>query len=64
MLLSNYLMVDQDGAAELTRPLVRGGTFVSPVERIYLSNGEEDGTALLESDIPAPDSFEPQVVRK
>jgi len=59
-----YLMVDQYGAAELTRPIVKNRTFVSAVERIYVTDGEDDGTALLEIDNPASASFDPQVVRK
>ena len=58
-----YLMVDQDGAAELTRPIVSNGTFTTAVERIYLSSGADDGAALLESDDVA-DGFDPQVARK
>jgi hypothetical protein len=58
-----YLMVDQDGAAELTRPVVSNGTFSTPIERIYLSDGGDDGGALLGSDDIA-DGFDPQVARK
>ena len=58
-----YLMVDQDGSAELTRPVVSNGTFETAVERIYLSDGEDDGAALLELDDVA-DGFDPQVARK
>jgi hypothetical protein len=58
-----YLMVDQDGAAELTRPVVSNGTFATPIERIYLSNGGEGGAAFLGNDDIA-DDFDPQVARK
>jgi hypothetical protein len=60
-----YLMVDQDGASELTRPLVSNGTFITPLERIYLSSGADDGdgAAILENDEIA-DGFDPQVARK
>lgn len=58
-----YLMVDQDGAAELTRPVVSNGTFTSAIERIYLSDGGDDGAALLGDDDIA-DGFDPQVARK
>lgn len=60
-----YLMVDERGAAELTRPVVKGGTFESAVERIYLSNGSDDDRATLTGDDTGPvDGFDPQVVRK
>jgi hypothetical protein len=60
-----YLMVDQNGAAELTRPIVSGGTFTAAVERIYLSNGGDDDPAIPAEDETGPaDNFDPQVVRK
>jgi hypothetical protein len=58
-----YLMVDQDGAAELTRPVVSNGTFTTAIERIYLSDGGDGGTGLLGTDDVA-DGFDPQVARK
>lgn len=60
-----YLMVDENGAAELTRAVVRAGKFSDPIERIYISTGG-DGNAnalLYESDDVAND-FDPQVSRK
>jgi len=60
-----YLMVDERGAAELTRPVIRGGTFVVPIERLYLSQGDEDDRAILVDDDGGPlDNFDPQIVRK
>jgi hypothetical protein len=60
-----YLMVDESGAAELTRPVLKGGTFVMPIERLYLSYGGDDGAAPLIKDNEGPaDNFDPQVVRK
>jgi hypothetical protein len=61
-----YLMVDQNGAAELTRPVVSGGTFTAAIERIYLSRGgEEEHPAVRTEEPTAPvDNFDPQVVRK
>jgi hypothetical protein len=59
-----YLMVDQNGAAELTRPVVSGGTFLAAVERIYLSSGGDDDPAVLGEDTGPVDNFDPQVVRK
>jgi hypothetical protein len=60
-----YLMVDPKGAAELTRPIVSGGTFPVAVERIYLSHGGDDDPGVLREDDRGPvDNFDPQVVRK
>jgi hypothetical protein len=59
-----YLMVDQDGAAELTRPVVSNGTFSTPIERIYLSDGGDDGGAALLGSDDVADDFDPQVARK
>jgi hypothetical protein len=58
-----YLMVDPNGAAELTRPIVSGGTFTAAVERIYLSFGNDDEVDVVEDNGPV-DNFDPQVVRK
>jgi hypothetical protein len=60
-----YLMTDQNGAAELTRPIISGGTFIAAVERIYLSSGDNDDPSILAEDDRGPaDNFDPQVVRK
>lgn len=61
-----YLMVDESGAAELSRPALRGGKFVGMIERIYLSSGrDEDGALITSGDNTGPaDNFDPQVVRK
>lgn len=60
-----YLMVDERGAAELTRPIVKGGTFTTPVERIFLSNGvDEDSSKPLVGTDDAAVEFEPQIARK
>lgn len=59
-----YLMVDQNGAAELTRPVVSEGTFVAALERIYLSDGRDDEAAITGEDTGPVDNFDPQVVRK
>lgn len=61
-----YLMVDEAGAAELTRPVVKGGTFSAYVERIYLGGGDDGDTG---SKLPLDDAdtltdFDPQVLRK
>lgn len=63
-----YLMIDESGAAELTRPVVSGGTFKTYVERIWLSSGVEDDRDFavrppLDSDDAVTD-FDPQVARK
>jgi len=60
-----YLMVDERGAAELTRPVVKGGTFVAAVERIFLSDGvADDGGKPLEDTSDPAIEFEPQIARK
>jgi hypothetical protein len=60
-----YLMVDPRGAAELTRPVVKGGTFMTPIERIYLSrSGDDDGALLLDDNSDIASGFDPQVARK
>jgi hypothetical protein len=59
-----YLMVDSDGAAELTRPVVKGGTFVAAVERIFLPSGADDSDKFLEDTTDTVVEFEPQIARK
>ena len=61
-----YLMVDADGAAELTMPVVKGGNFIAALERIYLSDGSSDGGGdkLLDNPDDSPIEFEPQIARK
>ncbi|UQE01146.1 hypothetical protein [Bradyrhizobium japonicum] len=60
-----YLMVDQDGAAELTRPVVKGGTFIAAIERIYLSRGAgDDGITISDDTTDVAVEFEPQIARK
>jgi len=60
-----YMMVDQDGAAELTSPVVRGGTFIAAIERIYLSGGAgDDGIKISDDSTDVAVEFEPQIARK
>ena len=60
-----YLMVDQQGRAELTRPVIARGTFVAAVERIFLIEDADDGDRGLPLDADdIADDFEPQVVRR
>ena len=60
-----YLMMDEKGAVELTRPVVKDGTFVAAIERLYLSKGDDE-----EYKIPSSKGddnatkFDPQVARK
>jgi hypothetical protein len=64
-LATYYLMVDERGAAELTRPVVEGRTFSAYVERIYLSDGSDtdlDKQFLDEGD--RADDFDPLVVSR
>lgn len=61
-----YLMVAPNGAAELSLPVVKGGTFQKFIERIYLSDGRDmDGEPKLsldEGDVAT--DFDPKVSRK
>lgn len=60
-----YLMVDEDGAVELTRPVIKGRTFSAYVERIYLSDGGDKGLEELFLDnSDRANDFDPLVVRK
>ncbi len=59
-----YLMVDEDGAAELTRPVVKGGKFTFAIERLFLSDGGDADGSIAGSDDDAAPGFDPQVVRK
>lgn len=59
-------MMDERGAVELTRPVVKAGTFIAAIERLYLSQGDDE-----EYKIPSTDGdgdiateFDPQVARK
>ena len=60
-----YVMVDENGAAELSRPIISGETFQTCVERIYLSDGSDfdPERILLDDDEPAQE-FDPLVSRK
>jgi hypothetical protein len=60
-----YLMMDDAGASELTRPVVKAGKFRSPIERIYLSKGgSEEGDILLSNNDDVANDFDPQVARR
>ena len=62
-----YLMVDSKGAAELSRPVISGGTFSAYVERIYLSDGKDmsdDRFDITRDDDDIANNFDPQVARK
>lgn len=60
-----YLMVDGNGAAEFSRPVVKNSTFTAYIERLYLSDGDDlDGKLILDDDSDIADSFDPQVIRK
>jgi len=60
-----YLMVAPNGAVELSCPVVEGGTFVSFIERLYLSDGSDlDGEFKLSLDDHDAAHFDPKVARK
>jgi hypothetical protein len=60
-----YLMVDVDGGAELTRPVVKGGRFTTAVERIYLfESGGDEGEGIRKTPPNDIIDFDPQIARK
>ncbi|MBR1089606.1 hypothetical protein JQ621_19260 [Bradyrhizobium manausense] len=60
-----YLMVDDKGAAELSRPVISRGKFGPMIERIYLSTGtDDDGTAITKDVSDGIVEFDPQIARK
>jgi hypothetical protein len=61
-----YVMTDERGAVELSRPVVSGETFSSFIERNYLSSGGGDdwGGLLPLTDDDAIVDFDPLVSRK
>jgi hypothetical protein len=61
-----YLMVAPNGAAELSRPIVKGGTFQKFIERLYLSDGSDmDSEPKFSFDHDdVADDFDPKVARK
>ena len=60
-----YLMVDEEGGAELSLPILQSGSFATFSERIFLHNASPDldPFAKLHSDDTA-DDFVPKVVRR
>lgn len=60
-----YFMLDYEGRAELTRPVIKEKTFNAYIERIYLAEegNLEDGVTRLNQDDTAVD-LDPAVVRK
>ncbi len=63
--MTYYLMLDRDGYAELSRPLVQGGTFFSFRERIFL--GQVNDSDILKNPLDvsdAVDGFDPDVIRR
>ena len=61
-----YVMVDENGAVELSCPILKNGTFVDYIERIFLSDGSDiDGEAKLPlDDKDSATDFDPKVARK
>ncbi|WP_026608201.1 hypothetical protein [Methylocapsa acidiphila] len=61
-----YLMVAPNGAVELSCPVVKGGTFESFVERLYLSDGSdlESEPKLSLDDQDIANDFDPKIARK
>ena len=60
-----FLMVDPNGAAELSRPMVIGDNFGPFIERIYVTDGLEfDDEGLLFDEGDVVDDFDPKVIRR
>ena len=59
-----YLMMDEDGNAELTRAVVQNKTFVAAIERLFLGKPDDELLGLDDQDDDAIDNFDPQVARK
>lgn len=60
-----YLMVAENGAAEISCPIVEDGKIVGYVERIYLSDGSDiEPTRRVSDDDNTAEQFDPQVIRK
>jgi hypothetical protein len=60
-----YLMVAENGAAELSCPIVEDTKIVGFVERIYLSDGSDiEPIRRLADDDATAEQFDPQVTRK
>lgn len=60
-----YLMVDAEGAGELSRTRIKGNNFDVPIERIFISDGSDfDGGSQSFDDSDLADDFDPMVARK
>lgn len=60
-----YLMTDENGVAELARPVVMGGTFSAYLERLFLVNDDADfGGRLPLDDEDVAYDFDPEIARK
>lgn len=60
-----YLMVDANAAAELTRPVISGGTFSAYIERNYLSDGSDFASEMPNFNTDDTiDDFDPKVARR
>ena len=59
-----YFMLDAEGAAELTRPIIRGSTFSAYVERIYLPMDDPGSNLTNSNKDNEPVDLDPIVARK
>jgi hypothetical protein len=62
-----YLMLSEDGASELTRPVVRDGVFVGAVERIFLGypdDGDGEPKGVVEGGDGGLSNYDPIVTPK
>lgn len=60
-----YMMVDERGAAELSRPVIQASTFIACVERIFLSDGLDAALDnLAQENDDRADDFDPMVIAR
>jgi hypothetical protein len=60
-----YMMVDERGAAELSRPVIQARTFTACIERIFLSDGLDSALDnLVQENDDRADDFDPMVIAR
>lgn len=63
---SYFVMVDDKGAVEISRPVIENGKYTGFIDRIFVSDGSDYGRGLdIGGDAPPPiDDFDVSVVRR
>lgn len=59
-----FLMMDESGALELTRPVISNRTYKTYIERNFISDGGELSTEFVIDTDDTADDFDPVVIRK